>query len=481
MGTSVALAMLLATTHLGATIPQNDIRQQEQVYQRHWGVDFSWKFEELPAKGAVPGHQVPYSGYIYPDNSGGTISVMRKYDRAFHQGRSLATAFEEWDVKAYKGKVDVRGPLGMRWGSKMAVPDWSGHCNGWAAAAVRHAEPQQNVVRNGVVFTPSDIKALLAELYIYNDIDDLSGSGTTVNAGIFHAVVTNWLGRGRHGLAMESEPGEEKWNYPIYAYNSDAARRSPRHVEVKLNLGYLKDSSREHDESPKIFRVKYFHYLLDLNANGDIVGGRFYPDSSVIDMLWLPLQPKPGRQPGNEAGNPHLNVQQVLAIWRDSVPEELRQKWVVIDPTREDRQLAVIDPDQMVPMGYTINRVETRIADTVQPRTGNSQPPVVVQEDWSPRSSAQPLVVTDQPTSEEPAPVEASDDLTAAPAPVPIVIANRPGIVVLPMAEEATEEATTEAGSDHGSDRGRRANVGRSLPRRERIAPGRRGIDAGGT
>jgi hypothetical protein len=59
----------------------------------------------------------------------------------------------------------------------MAVPDWSGHCNGWTSAAIRHAEPQQSVVRNGVVFTPSDIKGLLAELYIYNDVEDLSGSG----------------------------------------------------------------------------------------------------------------------------------------------------------------------------------------------------------------------------------------------------------------------------------------------------------------
>jgi hypothetical protein len=286
---------------------------------------------------------------------------------------------------------------------------------------------------------------MLAELYIYNDIEDLSGSGTTVNAGVFHAVLTNWLGRGRHGLAMESEPGEEKWNYPIYAYNSDAARRSPRQVEVKLNLGYLKDSNGEYNESPKIFRVKYFHYLLDLNANGDIVGGRFYPDSSVIDMLWLPLQPKAGRQPGNEAGNPHLNVQQVLAIWRDSVPEELRQKWVVVDPYREDRQLALTDPDVMVPVGYTVSHVETHIADAPetepQPQPDHAQPPVAVREDWVPRSGVRPLVISDLPPAEAPAPVEPSDDLTAAPESAPIVIANRPRIVVLPMDEEASEEA----------------------------------------
>jgi hypothetical protein len=412
MGTSVALAILIATTHLGTTIPQSDIRKQQEIYQRYWGVDFSWKFDELPEKGAVANHQVPYSGYIYPDNSGGTIPIMRKYDRAFHQGRMLATAHEEWDVGAWKAKQDVRGPLlGIRWGSRMAVPDWSGHCNGWAAAAIRHAEPQRSVVRNGVVFTPSDIKGLLAELYIYNDVEDLSGSSQIINAGVFHAVLANWLGRGNHGLGMEADPGEERWNYPVWAYNSDSARRSPTQVQVKLNLGYIKDSNRESDESPKIYRVKYFHYMLDLNHKGEIIGGRFFRDSSLISMLWLPLQPKPGRQPGNELGNPHLNVQQILSIWRDSVPEDVRQKWVVVDPPREDRRLAVTDPDILIPVGYTVNGVEVTLRNGERFPSGH-QPAVLVNEDWA-----------------SPAPPQAT----------PIVIANRPGIS-LRIVSESTEQ-----------------------------------------
>jgi hypothetical protein len=453
MGTSVALAILIATTHLGATIPQTDIRKQQEIYQRYWGVDFSWNLDELPAKGSVANQQVPYSGYIYPDNNGGTLSIMRKYDRAFHQGRTLATGFEQWDMDAYKAKVDVRGPLfGMRWGSRMAVPDWSGHCNGWTSAAIRHAEPQQSVVRNGVVFTPSDIKGLLAELYIYNDVEDLSGSGTIVNAGIFHAVVTNWLGRGRHGLGMEADPGEERWNYPVWAYNSDSVRRSPRQVEVKLNLGYVKDSSGEYDESPKIHRVKYFHYMLDLNHNGEIVGGRFYRDSSMIAMLWLPLQPKAGRQPGNELGNPHLNVQQILSIWRDSVPEEVRQQWVVVDPPREDRQLALNDPERMVPVGYSVNRIETRLTDSTRPGADNRQPTVVVDEDWeSPRREQAP-VATDSPFTELALPLDATDARIPLAERSPMVIANRPGILVRPMIEDARQDEQPEENDWHELD-----------------------------
>ena len=148
----------------------------------------------------------------------------------------------------------------------MGTPNWHGHCNGWAAAAIRHAEPQQSVSRNGVVFSPADIKALLAELYIYNELADLSGSSGTIQAGLFHAVVTNWLGRGAHPLGMEADPGREKWNYPAYSFSATARKRSAQQVDVSLNLTYARESQGEYQRSPRIQRIKSFHYRLDLNA-----------------------------------------------------------------------------------------------------------------------------------------------------------------------------------------------------------------------
>ena len=71
--------------------------------------------------------------------------------------------------------------------------------------------------------------------------------------------------------------------------------------------------------------------MLDLNADGEIVGGSYFGDSSRIDMLWVPLRPKQGGEKGNERGNPHLKADEVLALWRDSVAPELRDKWVNID------------------------------------------------------------------------------------------------------------------------------------------------------
>ena len=348
---STILLPLVAATVLGATIPAPTVEKHNQMFQRFWGTDFVWKFDDLPASGSVPEYRIPYSGHIYLDRSGGTVNAMRKYDMAFNDGRMLAAAYEQRDTTSGAKPTPRRGGLlGLRMVTSMETPNWHGHCNGWAAAAIRHAEPQTSVRRNGVTFTPADIKGMLAEVYIYNDLEYLVGQREVLNAGAFHAAIANWLGRGQHPLGMEADPGPEKWNYPVYAYNMTSSRRSDRSVDVRLDVTYAKDSSGEYQQSPRNSRVKTFRYRLDLDQQGNITGGVFYANSAIIDMLWFPLSPKQGREKGNEPGNPHLNVAEVLSIWRESVPEELRAKWPVIDPPKEDRILDVSKLTGLVPV-----------------------------------------------------------------------------------------------------------------------------------
>ncbi|MDA1052430.1 MAG: hypothetical protein O3C40_18380 [Planctomycetota bacterium] len=343
MGSTLIVAAVVALSSVGQVVSEQNRANQDKAFQQWWGTDFQWKFDELPTTGTVPEHRMPYSGYIYPDTAGGTISALRKYDMAFNGRRYLATGHEQWDTTAFKEPTRPQSSgrgffaRAFRGSPRMATPAWHGHCNGWAAAAIRHAQPQQSVVRNGVTFTPADIKGLLAELYIYNEMNVLAGSETYLDAGTFHTIITNWIGRGAHSIAMESDPGKEKWNYPIYAYASSNGRISDRQVEVKMNIAYAKDTRGEFQESPLNKAQKYFHYYLNLDGEGNIVGGNFYRDSSRIDMLWIPLSPKESGQPGHERGNPHIKVDTILSIWRDSVPEETRKQWLVIDQPEADR------------------------------------------------------------------------------------------------------------------------------------------------
>ncbi len=345
---SFLVALILAAPGWGSSgpVPQVDRETQNRVFQELWGEDFVWKYDDLPARGGVPEFRMPYAGYIYPDSIGGTYKSLQKYDRAFHHGRSRAAAYEQTDIASHKQVITRQVRRGGGWfGSRTAsvqsygTPYWHGHCNGWTAAAIRHGEPKHSVTKNGVTFTPSEIKGLLAELYTYSDIVDLGGENYgNVHPGTLHAVLANWLGRHSHPIAMEATPGREKWNYPIYSYATSAAKRSGgRQVEVRMNIKYASNINREQDQAPQNSKTKYFHYMLDLDPSGNVSGGYYFRDSSQIDLLWVARYPAPGGQEGNKQGNPHLDVNEVLSLWRNSVDQELVDKWVNVEPVKPER------------------------------------------------------------------------------------------------------------------------------------------------
>jgi hypothetical protein len=101
--------------------------------------------------------------------------------------------------------------------------------------------------------------------------------------------------------------------------------------------------------------------VLDLDRDDNIKGGRYYSDSGQIDMLWAPLKPAQGGDEKNKRGNPHLNVKEVLAIWRDSVPEDLRKQWLNIDPTEEDR---ILPPEALATTEQPVDATELSASGT---------------------------------------------------------------------------------------------------------------------
>jgi len=335
-----------------APIQKQESSYQDEAYQQWWGSKLERKLAALPLEGKVPDFRVPYSGFIYPDRSGGTdirqgrgLSPLGKYDKAFNGGRGLAVSHERMDITSHlkrpnamnsrrKARLEqLNRSVGLfeRMRAKRSVR-WNGHCNGWTAAAIRHAEPQNNVVRNGVTFTPADIKGLLAELYMYTDTEFLGGVDKAINPGTLHLVLANWLGAGDYPIGMDSSVGEEVWNHPIYAYKVKIDKQSKRQAEVHMTITYADYSASESDKSPRLAKTLTFHYLLDLDSKGNIVGGSYYGDSDQIDMLWAPLRPTQGGTEGNKLGNPHLDCKKILDIWRDSVPAKERAKWLNIDP-----------------------------------------------------------------------------------------------------------------------------------------------------
>lgn len=348
---SAALSLLLLTAAAGqvannssGTMKPDELKYQQQVFKQWWEQDLVLKFADLPVDGKTPDFRIPYSGHDYPDKSGGTIAAMRKYDDAFHGGRPMAADYERKDVGAHRGRFGYsgdepprRGLFGRILAGRDRTPGWYGHCNGWTAAAIRHAEPEKNVTRNGVVFTPADIKGMLAEMYMYSPTEFLGGEDAAINPALLHIVLTNWIGRGEHPVGMESALGEVVINYPIYAYKATVTKISDSQSEVKMMCRYTLNTPQEYQKGPKQTQLIYFHYTLDMDKDGNIVAGRYYGDTQMVDMLWTALKPVQGGQKGNERGNPHMDIKEVLAIWRESVSEKTRKAWLNVDPTDEDR------------------------------------------------------------------------------------------------------------------------------------------------
>lgn len=334
----VAVGCLVGS--VGVVFADEELDNHGKVFQRWWKTELELNFDKLPTKGRVPEERMPYSGYYYPDVRGGTQHALRKYDYAFNNRRLRATAFEQWDTTAFAQPTEVErrgGLFGLRRVTTVVTqtPNWHGHCNGWSAATIRHAEPARSVVRNGVTFSPADIKALLAELYMYSQYEELEGSNNLVDAAGLHIALANWLGRESHPLAMEAMPGREKWNYPVYGFESTTTRRGNHQVDVRTNLNYLYYTNGEYQQSPRIKRYKHFHYALNLDDGGKITSGHYYSDSSRIDLLWVPLYPAKGGTNANPRGNPHVNVEEVLALWRASVAGDAVASWVNIDAKGE--------------------------------------------------------------------------------------------------------------------------------------------------
>lgn len=226
--------------------------------------------------------------------------------------------------------------------SNDGVEFWWGLCHAWVPASMNEVEPRYPVEMNGVTFYPADIKGLLQTAYDSSNSMILGGrcnakgadlerdeQGRIVddncrdtNAGSFHVVLSNMLGRYNLSVAEDRTYDYEVWNQPIekfeitkqeyidvaqanallgvegdtYKYNDDAEK----FVEVEATLTYITESEAEAKplvpELALYRRSDNYHYILELDAEGHIIGGEWlqgrtdHPSwgySEQPDFLWI--------------------------------------------------------------------------------------------------------------------------------------------------------------------------------------------------
>ncbi len=300
----------------------------------------------------------PYLDSWYPNTEGGTNvgGALSRYDQAFYNGQSRAAS---WEVNEH--------------GAINALP-WFGHCDGTSAASIRYINPQRSVARPSgcnpgssgcTVFSPNDIRALLSEISMRAKAKFIAGdrcrltseqlsqrpnprsnlkqmdSCDDVNPASFHVGLVNFLGRMKQPLVFDESHDEEVWNYPIYNYSYTATQLSSasaaldaagyrgnewvfnpdvvRWYYVTMTIGF-RTSRRDlvgAGTVPASLSEKTYSYVLEVNKQGQIVGGEWSAASRLDhpDFLWMPFEPS---TTSNEA-NPHINIDEVTKMWAESV------------------------------------------------------------------------------------------------------------------------------------------------------------------
>ena len=244
--TIVAVVVLAATPadaesnvderRIGDELVQSERDEQEALFNYHFrnlNLVYETEFAKLKTSASLDRRSIPYSAAIHPMRSGGLSAarssrgtVLGKYDLAFHEGRSLAESYE----RRRRLRTEVRRAGLFRRGRSATYFDaehWEGYCSGFAASTIRHPEPVRPVDagtvggRAGVVFQPSDIKALLSAIYNRTRSDSFlflappTARDGGPNMGTFHLTLANYIGQAGHAVAIDRVKGREAWNNPI--------------------------------------------------------------------------------------------------------------------------------------------------------------------------------------------------------------------------------------------------------------------------
>lgn len=294
---------------------------------------FNRQFSELPLSGTVADKQKYWSSDYWARYKGGInyrwnasrpsgfnlISPTKEQAMNMTQAqlRTLAPS-EKWDL--YIGRYDYPTKREVNNYASPNRPTWEGICDGWAGAALNHDEPTPLVVTNPdgiqVPFGSSDIKGLLSWYYAKKWSGGYAMMGyrcngsnpgydrctQDMNAGSFHIVLTNKIGRDGNSFIADIDRGREVWNHLAYKYTSSVrARNLPplsssapgtkSLVRMRTVVSYVWLLPRNTwdpvlSTGRQVLRTRTYDYYLDLDDSGNIIGGEWL-STTRPDFLWL--------------------------------------------------------------------------------------------------------------------------------------------------------------------------------------------------
>lgn len=290
---------------------------------------------ELPTSGEAL--KQPWSDIYWPSQLGGialrwlngyrslfSTPLLQEIDVRKMSERQLAelSPAEKYDI--YMGRFDFPTVQSELARTHPSLPSWFGLCHGWSSAALNFEEPGNVSVKGpsgiDVPFGSSDVKALLAyaqgvvyvpplrvlgqrcdvDLTARPELRD-TGACRDTNAGSFHLVLTNLVGRQGQVILADMTRGSEIWNFPIFGFSSREILRQPptpgaaaqavSEVIVETDVDFLVEISSPTwlpliDSRRVASQRTRYAYAIELDSLGRIVGGRWLSDERP-DFVWV--------------------------------------------------------------------------------------------------------------------------------------------------------------------------------------------------
>jgi hypothetical protein len=317
-----------------------------QIFDKNYVFNYEKLMTKLEAR--ITDEKMPWSDTWWPARRGGIANrwqIGPEYptfwpgDYLSEQSRVLAMSPEEIKFLSPAEKYDIAVgdyTFGLTRdvirNSKANAPEWWGICEGWTGAAMSYAEPDVVTVTNpdGVTieFGSSDVKALLALFYSWEGIKASRQLGLRCGAGpgepydpatsdcydvhpaAFHVVLLNQIGFMNTPIGADVDGGSsggiqnETWNQPVFAYKTNVleewdceygycqgtAEGTVRQVLVETHMTFADDErpvwQPTMGTSEFFQETRYYQYWLEIDGNGNIVGGSWVT-SARPDFLWV--------------------------------------------------------------------------------------------------------------------------------------------------------------------------------------------------
>ncbi|MBF0298091.1 MAG: hypothetical protein HQK51_05185 [Oligoflexia bacterium] len=313
--------------------PSNDPKNVNAETETPSGI-FQYNFDQLPLSGSTS--YKPWTDTYWPSNSKGLANRWQTAAGAFYlispsknkilkmsQGEiAKLSPAEKYDI--FVGDFNYALTKSEKKRTSILSPGWNGICHGWAPASYLFKEPNAVTVTSAdgikLPFGSSDIKGLLSLLQgNYNSgktymagnrcnqrltihtSDSRKDNCLDINAGAFHVIMANRLGILGRAFVIDRSTDYQVWNQPVYAFRSnvirsqmpttDAAIGTVEESVIHTTITYTDEIDPnfypQNKPGREDFRIdKEYTYILELDANKNIIGGKWI-SKDYPDFLWV--------------------------------------------------------------------------------------------------------------------------------------------------------------------------------------------------